>query len=83
MALSDYTGRTPHDESGMVVGRVSQHHRWSMDAERTARCSCCESELDLHERHVLVTLTERADYLPAGKRHLCDEGCLEEWLGAE
>ncbi|WP_380674806.1 DUF7576 family protein [Salinigranum sp. GCM10025319] len=80
MALSDYTGRTPRAESGLVVGRVSQHHLWTMDAERTARCPHCDSALDLQERHLLVTLSKESDYLPAGKRYLCDESCLESWL---
>jgi hypothetical protein len=83
MALSDYTGLTPRAESGLVVGRVSQHHLWTMDADRTARCPHCDSVLDLHERHLLVTLSEEADSYPAGKRYLCDESCLQGWLDAE
>jgi hypothetical protein len=80
MALSDYTGRTPQAEPGLVVGRVSQHYLWAMDATQTARCSSCDTVLDLHERHLLVTLSKESDYLPAGKRYLCDESCLRGWL---
>jgi hypothetical protein len=30
-----------------------------------------------------VTLSKESDYLPAGKRYLCDESCLEGWLDEE
>lgn len=83
MALSDYTGLTPVAEPDLVVGRVARHHRWAMHATETERCPSCESALDLHERHLLVTLSEEADYLPAGKRYLCDEACLQAWLDVE
>jgi hypothetical protein len=83
MALSDYTGLTPQAEPGLVVGRVAQHHRWTMDAEETATCPHCDAVLDLHERHLLVTLSEESEYLPAGKRYLCNETCLRGWLDAE
>ena len=83
MALSDYTGRTPRAEPNLVVGRVARHHRWTMSGEETATCPQCESVLDLQKRHLLVTLSEESDYLPAGRRYLCDEGCLSDWLGGE
>jgi hypothetical protein len=83
MALSDYTGLTPQAEPEMVVGRVSQHHLWTMNADQTAQCPHCDASLDLHERHLLVTLSKESEYLPAGKRYLCDESCLEAWLDAE
>jgi hypothetical protein len=81
MTLSDYTGLTPASEPELVVGRVAQHHRWTMDDTETAHCPHCGTTLDLHERHLLVTLSEETGALPAGRRYLCNERCLREWLG--
>ena len=83
MALSDYTGRTPETEPELVVGRVAQHHRWTMGGTETVQCPHCEATLDLHERHLLVTLSMESNYLPAGKRYLCDEACLRGWLDGQ
>jgi hypothetical protein len=83
VTLSDYTGLTPESEPELVVGRVAQHHRWTMNDTETTRCRQCETTLDLHERHLLVTLSKESRSLPAGRRYLCNERCLREWLGAE
>jgi hypothetical protein len=80
VALSEYTGLTPTAEPDLVVDRVAQHYRWTMDDTETVHCSHCGAVLDLHERHLLVTLsTGESD--PVERRHLCHEHCLQQWLG--
>ncbi|WP_425498528.1 DUF7576 family protein [Haloprofundus halobius] len=52
-----------------------------MAPEREAvRCANCDRDLSLHERHVRVTLIED-DFGDAARRYLCNESCLNEWVG--
>ena len=82
MGLSEYTGRTPAgDEHGSVIDRVSRHHRWGIDGESEGECVNCGSRLRLRERHLLVRLAESAGGTADDRRHLCDERCLEAWIG--
>jgi hypothetical protein len=80
MALTDYVGETPRDvDAGLVVERVTTHHRWDPNAEAREHCSNCGTELDLAERHLLATLTSRS-YRRGERRYLCDENCVREWI---
>jgi hypothetical protein len=78
MALADYAGRSPQHEESATVARVSRHHKWSTEGASRSDCAWCGAELDLHEGHVLATLTGGD-----GRRFLCDETCLREWLGVD
>ncbi|SEO40225.1 hypothetical protein SAMN04487948_102251 [Halogranum amylolyticum] len=80
MELSKYVGRTPRDYEGeTTVERVASHRRWDVDVERRGDCSHCGAELELRERHLLVTLTGRSGN--DGERHyLCGQSCLDEWF---
>ena len=81
MALTDYVGEAPPDtDSGLVVERVTAHHRWDPNTDASERCSNCGRELDLAERHLLATLASRS-YARAERRYLCDERCVREWIG--
>jgi hypothetical protein len=83
MALSDYTGRTPR-ETGEVgeVRRVSRHTQWTVGDTARSDCASCDNQIDLGERHVLVTLSVDGN-ADSSRRHLCDETCLEDWLDGE
>jgi len=79
MVLSAYTGRSPVDDD-RTIGRVSRHHRWTVDGDLRDRCGHCGGELTPAERHLLVTLRASAP-LDDARRYLCDETCLREWVG--
>jgi hypothetical protein len=80
MALSKYVGLTPRGyDQNTTVERVASHHRWDVDVERQGDCSNCGKELQLREKHLLVTLTERPGR-DAERHHLCGQPCLDEWL---
>jgi hypothetical protein len=80
MALSEYTGRTPRGyDQETTVERVAPHQRWDVDGERQGDCSNCGEELQLREKHLLVTLTRKPGR-NAERHHLCGQPCLDEWL---
>ncbi|MFB6126439.1 MAG: hypothetical protein ABEJ79_03960 [Halolamina sp.] len=80
MTLSEYTGRAlPDDEEG-TVRRVTAHHRWTPAAEAYESCRNCGLDVRLRERHVLV-VSEVGDAVE--RSHLCNEGCIAEWLNDE
>lgn len=82
MALSRYTGLTPRTlDQQRRITRAVTHHHWTPTEETRAQCDHCGADLNLHERHVLVT-TESGD---GTKRHyLCNERCVADWVdGAE
>ena len=82
MELSEYTGRTPTgDDQSIVIDRVSRHRRWEIDGEPQSECVNCGSRLLLGERHLLVRLARSAGRVDGDRRHLCNERCLEEWVG--
>jgi hypothetical protein len=81
MALSDYTGRTPHAQAAGEVRRVSRHTQWNVGDGARADCAFCGSSIDLGTRHVLVTLSEGDDgSRDPPRRHLCTESCLAQWF---
>jgi hypothetical protein len=77
MALSDYTGRSPGDGSEASIRRVSRHHHWDLGNGVEGDCAYCGAALNLKERHVLVTLEGARE---EGRRYLCDESCLRDWI---
>ena len=80
MEFSKYVGLTPRDyDQTTTVERVASHHRWDVDVERCGDCSNCGTELNLRERHLLVTLTERSGR-DGGRHYLCGQSCLDEWV---
>lgn len=78
MALSDYTGLSPAGEPGSSIRRVSRHHHWNFGDGIETGCACCGAGLNLRERHVLVTLED--DDGADGRRYLCNESCLRNWI---
>jgi hypothetical protein len=82
MALSDYTGATPHDcEAGTTIGRVARHHVWNLGEESTGTCANCGGDLRLQERHLLVHLDRTRPPADGERRYLCNESCVREWVG--
>jgi hypothetical protein len=83
MALSDYTGQSPRGTGDAgEVRRVSRHTQWTVGDGARADCAACDGQIDLGERHVLVTLSDEGN-ADSPRRHLCDETCLREWLDGE
>ncbi|WP_129114936.1 DUF7576 family protein [Halegenticoccus tardaugens] len=82
MALSDYTGRRPGGTNGRTrIVRIVRHHRWDPEDDAVKPCINCGERLQLHERHVLVTLDEGAS--GDARYHLCDESCVRRWVDGE
>ncbi|WP_435063623.1 DUF7576 family protein [Halobaculum sp. EA56] len=80
MTLREYVGR-PHPDGEATVAHAATHYRWTPGGRTHGRCPHCGADLELSERHVLVTLSR-----PAGedeRRHLCDEACVAAWLEGE
>ncbi|WP_435126769.1 DUF7576 family protein [Halobaculum sp. D14] len=80
MELTEYVG-TRHPNEEATVARATPHYRWKPAGVVRARCRHCGTELELSQRHVLVTLSQ-----PVGgdeRHHLCDEQCVDGWLSED
>ncbi|MFC7097563.1 DUF7576 family protein [Halobaculum marinum] len=80
MTLSEFVGRS-HPDGGATVAHAATHYRWTPGRSTRGRCPQCGAELELSERHVLVTLSREIG--GDDRHHLCDEACVAAWLGGE
>ena len=84
MPLSTYAGRpAPDAPDGTRIDRVTAHQVWDVHGEATAACANCDERLNLRNRHLLVRLVTPSDADVDDRRHLCDEGCVREWVEGE
>lgn len=80
MSLTEYVGRS-HPEEEATVAHAATHYRWTPGGRSRGECRNCGAELELSERHVLVTLSR--PFAGDARRHLCDESCVAAWLDEE
>jgi len=79
MTLREYVGR--RHPNGATVAHAATHYRWTPGSRAHGRCPNCDAELELSERHVLLTLS--GDIGGDERHHLCDERCVAAWLANE
>ncbi|WP_277554258.1 DUF7576 family protein [Halobaculum limi] len=80
MALNEFVGRL-HPDGKATVARAATHYRWTPGSQSRGRCPACDAELELSERHVLVTLSR--EFGGDERHHFCTESCVAAWLGGE
>jgi len=79
MTLREYVGR--RHPNGATVAHAATHYRWTPGGRAHGRCPNCDAELELSERHVLLTLS--GEIGGDERHHLCDERCVAAWLADE
>ncbi|WP_348613088.1 DUF7576 family protein [Halobaculum rarum] len=79
MTLREYVGR--RHPNGATVAHAATQYRWSPGNRTHSECSNCDAELELSERHALITLS--VEIGGDERHHLCDKRCVAAWLTDE